>query len=173
MQPKVNRPLSATTQILLGLPQDQREALFKQIETDFDGVSMTDDVGSEIQKSAGQLSMGPVLFDRKVKNFVVIDFGKKTPDYVYHISFSKKKPSMSSADVINIIAKTTCEIKPDSIEAILKPPTVIPMDKEVYEIDCYTLIVKKVCNLPGSRKIMEEVLVSALLDNLDDFYKKS
>ena len=48
--------------------------------------------------------------------------------------------------------------------------TVIPMDKEVY---CYTLIVKKVANLPGSRKMMEEVLVSALLDNLDDFYKKS
>jgi len=172
MQPKVNRPLSATTQMLLGLSPEQRQALFKQIDRDFNGISISEEIDPEIQSSAGQLSMGPVLFDRKVKNFIVIDFGKKAPDYVYHISFSKKKPAMSATEITNVIAKATCKIKPDNIEAILKPPTVIPFEKEVYEIDCYTLIIKKVANIPGSRKMMEEVLVGELLDNLDELYKR-
>ena len=175
MKPKVSKPLSGSTKMLLSLTSEQRTELFNKMSNDLGESVIVDSDNVEdnaMQDTAGQLSIGRILFDNKTKNFVKIDFARKDPDYVYHISFSKKKAQIPSDEIIRTIAKATCDIKPEGIEAVLKLPMSIPMENEVYEIDCHTLIVKKVSHLPGSRKIMEDILVSRLLDDLDILYKK-
>ena len=134
------------------------------------GIETVTSVEKEIEESSDKLNMGHVLFDQKKKNFVEIKYARKGLDYIYHISLTRKILP-SPKQIIWTIANAVSSIIPDTIQAIIKPPENVNFSGEVYTINCYTVIVKKIAKKPGSRKRMEDNLVSSLLDDLDKLLK--
>lgn len=151
--------------------KEEFEAYIVQWEESFKkeyGDDIDEDL-EEITKSAGQPNFEKVLFDERTKGVVRIQYGRRGGDYIYHIFF-KKDPAVQQFVIFDKIWQAIAKLLPREPEKVVSPPQRVTEFKDPYYIDCYTLLVKDIVKFNGSRRMMEEVFVSSLLNILCELF---